>query len=80
MCKTICARVDSGMITLMRVADILKRKQFNISGFSMDEIDDKYSRILIKLNENEDLGIKQAMLHMKKLADVYEIEEYKGEN
>ena len=41
---------------------------------------DGYSDLRITIKEEENLGIKQAMMQLKKIINVYEIKEYKEEN
>lgn len=78
MNKMIYATVKKGMNTLVRVAGVLKRKNFYINNLKMEAVDEKYSKLIIELEEQDDLGVKQAIQYMKKLDDVYEVVEFKS--
>jgi len=39
-----------------------------------------YSNLRITIEEYSNLGMEQAMMHLRKIINVYEIEEFKGEN
>lgn len=78
--KMLSLKVESGMETLLRVVGVLRRKEFDIKNLQMDFSQGGASSLLITLNEGEKQGLKQAIKHMEKLVDVYEITEFKGEN
>ncbi|MZQ75397.1 MAG: hypothetical protein GT589_04470 [Peptoclostridium sp.] len=78
--KMLSLKVESGMETLLRVVGVLRRKEFDIKNLQMDFSQCGASSLLITLNEGEKQGLKQAIKHMEKLVDVYEITEFKGEN
>jgi len=81
MYKTISAKVEHGIDALVRVANTLRRKEFKIKGLVMTEgTIDGYSDLRITIEEYSNLGIEQAMMHLKKIINVYEIEEFKSEN
>jgi len=80
MCRTYCIMADDGAESLLRIVGMLRRKEFDIKNLQMDFSQCGASSLLITLNEGEKQGLKQAIKHMEKLVDVYEITEFKGEN
>jgi len=81
MYKTISAKVEHGIDALVRVTNTLRRKEFKIKGLVMTEgTIEGYSNLRITIEEYSNLGMEQAMMHLRKIINVYEIEEFKGEN
>jgi len=81
MYKTLSAKVENGIDALVRVTNTLRRKEFKIKGLVMTEgTIDGYSDLRITIEEYSNLGIEQAMMHLRKIISVYEIEEFKNEN
>jgi acetolactate synthase small subunit len=79
--KTISARASNGIDAVVRVTNTLRRKEFQIRGLVMTEDQtDGYSDLRITIKEEGNLGIKQAMMQLKKIINVYEIKEYEEEN
>ncbi|MCJ7688265.1 MAG: hypothetical protein MUO60_02925 [Clostridiaceae bacterium] len=78
MYKTISAKVENGIDTLVRVTNILKRKEFQIRGLVMTEGEfGEYSNLKITIEEGSKLGIEQAMMQLRKIINVHEIKELK---
>ncbi|MBP1926376.1 acetolactate synthase small subunit [Sedimentibacter acidaminivorans] len=75
MCKVVSFKVSSGMDSAVRVLTTLRRKQFDIRGFSMIEIDSNKSEFKVTLFDEKNLGLDRAILQMKKLVDVYDVME-----
>ena len=81
MYKTISAKVEHGIEALVRVTNTLRRKEFKIKGLAMEESDiGGYSNLRITIEEYSNLGIEQAMMQLRKIINVYEIKEFKGES
>lgn len=79
MYKTISAKVDHGIDALVRVTNILRRKEFQIRGLVMTEGEiGEYSNLMITIEEGSNLGIEQAMMQLRKIINVYEIKEFEG--
>ncbi len=79
MYKTISAKVDHGIDALVRVTNILRRKEFQITGLVMTEGElGEYSDLKITIEEGSSLGIEQAMMQLRKIINVYEIKEFEG--
>ncbi|MCB2294748.1 ACT domain-containing protein [Clostridium algoriphilum] len=79
MYKTISAKVEHGIDALVRVTNTLRRKEFKIRGIVMEECEiGGYSDLRITIEEYSNLGIEQAMMQLRKIINVYEIEEFKG--
>ncbi len=76
MCRTISFKVSSGMDSAVRVLTTLRRKQFDVKGFSMETIDANNSEFRVMLEDEKKQGFDRAMLHMKKFVDVYDVCEY----
>jgi acetolactate synthase-1/3 small subunit len=80
MYKTISAKTCQGIDALVRVANTLRRKEFQIRGLVMSEGElGGYSDLMITIEEGSNLGIEQAMMQLKKIINVYEIKEFKEE-
>lgn len=78
MYKTISAKVENGIDALVRVTNILKRKEFQIRGLVMTEGEfGEYSNLMITIEEGSNLGIEQAMMQLRKIINVHEIKELK---
>ena len=80
MYKTISAKASHGIDALVRVTNTLRRKEFKIKGLVMTEVEiDGYSDLKITIEEYSNLGIEQAMMQLRKIINVYEIEEVKSQ-
>lgn len=75
MCRTVSFKVSSGMDSAVRVLTTLRRKQFEVKGFSMQEIDNNNSEFKVILEEGINDGFDKAVLQMQKLVDVYDVME-----
>lgn len=73
MCKTVSFKVSSGMDSAVRVLTTLRRKQFDVRGFSMKEINSNNSEFMITLEDEKNLGVDRAIQQMQKLVDVYDV-------
>jgi len=81
MYKTIRAKVEHGIDALVRVTNTLRRKEFKIRGLVMTEGEiGGYSDLMITIEEYSNLGVEQAMMHLRKIINVHEIEEVKSDN
>ena len=81
MYKTISARVEHGIDALVRVTNTLRRKEFKIRELVMTEGESEgYSDLRITIEEYSNLGIEQAMMQLRKIINVDEIEEFSDEN
>ncbi|MBK5239949.1 ACT domain-containing protein [Clostridium sp.] len=78
MYKTISAKVENGIDALVRVTNVLKRKEFQIRALMMTEGEfGEYSNLNITIEEGSNLGIEQAMMQLRKIINVHEIKELK---
>lgn len=76
MCRTVSFKVSSGMDSAVRVMTTLRRKQFDVREFSMKELEKNMSELQITLeDESGNPGFERAILQMRKLEDVYDIQE-----
>lgn len=75
MCRTISFKVSMGMDSAVRVLTTLRRKQFDVVGFSMISLDEKNSEFKITLEDKKQESFEKAVLHMRKLVDVYDVSE-----
>ncbi|MDW5299393.1 MAG: ACT domain-containing protein [Sedimentibacter sp.] len=75
MCRTISFRVSSGMDSAVRVLTTLRRKQFDVKGFSMLPLDANNSQFKVTLEDENKQSFERAMLQMKKIIDVYDVYE-----
>lgn len=76
MCKTVSFKVSSGMDSAVRVMTTLRRKQFEVKGFSMKELEENLSELEVVLEDTTDSNsMERAILQMSKLVDVYDIKE-----
>ncbi len=75
MCRTFSFKVKSGMDTAVRVMSTLRRKQFDVREFYMKE--NGLESVFNVTLEDSPKGVEfeKALLHMGKLADVYDIRE-----
>ena len=81
MYKTVSAKVEHGIDSLVRVTNTLRRKEFQIREIIMTEGEiNGYSDLRITIEEVANLGIEQAMMQLRKIINVYEIQEFKEEN
>lgn len=75
MCRTVSFKVSSGMDSAVRVLTTLRRKNYDVKEFTMKEIDNSKSRLIVTLEDYKNSGFERAILQMKKLVDVYDIKE-----
>ena len=75
MCKTVSFKVSSGMDSAVRVLTTLRRKQFDVRGFTMKEINSNSSEFMVTLEDEKNLGVDKAIQQMQKLVDVYDVME-----
>lgn len=74
MCRTVSFKVLSGMDSAVRVMTTLRRKQFEVKGFSMQELQDNLSELSITFEDSAN-SLERAILQMGKLEDVYDVRE-----
>lgn len=75
MCRTVSFKVSSGMDSAVRVLTTLRRKQFDVREFTMKDLGDHNSELMVTLEDEKRLGLDRAILQMKKLVDVYDVVE-----
>lgn len=76
MCRTLSFKVTNGMDAAVKVMTTLRRKQFDVKGFSMFEKGNCLSELQVVIEETPgEMSFEKAVLQMKKLIDVYDIEE-----
>ncbi len=75
MCRTISFKVSMGMDSAVRVLTTLRRKQFDVRGFSMVSLDENNSEFKITLEDKKKESFERAVLQMQKLVDVYDVAE-----
>lgn len=75
MCRTISFKVSMGMDSAVRVLTTLRRKQFDVRGFSMVSLDENNSEFKITLEDRKKENFERAVLQMQKLVDVYDVAE-----
>ena len=79
--RMICATVENGVESLLRVVGTLRRKEYDIQDVSMRFLEqDNYSEIVIKLLENKKLNVDGAMNQMKKIVSVLDVNLIEEEN
>ncbi|WP_317854592.1 hypothetical protein [Chakrabartyella piscis] len=74
MAKKYRFQVTNGVDSAVRVIATLRRKQYAIKEFSMEELEDKSTLLYITL-ENDLAFLDKAVCHMEKLVDVYDVKE-----
>ncbi len=75
MCRTISFKVSMGMDSAVRVLTTMRRKQFDVKGFSMVSLDEKDTEFKITLEDKKQESFERAILQMRKLVDVYDVSE-----
>ena len=76
MSKTVSLKVSSGMDSTLRVLTTLRRKQFDVSAFSMRELEDGRSELMLTLESAvSPVLLERAVQQLKKLADVFDLVE-----
>lgn len=78
--KTLVLKTNKGLESMIKVAGTLKRKQIDVQQLILKNTDKEYSNLMITIDENEKQNIKQVILYIKKLYDVYNIEVVKGDH
>jgi acetolactate synthase small subunit len=53
----------------------MRRKQFDVKGFSMVSLDEKDTEFKITLEDKKQESFERAILQMRKLVDVYDVSE-----
>jgi len=74
MIKSFVATIDCPMDTLLRVTSLLRRKSFEMKGVEMQVVESEKAKLFISIDEYGKNNIDQAILHLRKLEDIYEIE------
>jgi acetolactate synthase small subunit len=64
-----------GMDSAVRVLTTMRRKQFDVKGFSMVSLDEKDTEFKITLEDKKQESFERAILQMRKLVDVYDVSE-----
>jgi len=76
MTKKVSFKVSNGMDSTVRVLTTLRRKNFCIKEFSMEEMGQNRARLVLTVDDNHPVAnFNRAVLQMKKLIDVYDVEE-----
>lgn len=76
MTKKVSFKVSNGMDSTVRVLTTLRRKNFAVTEFSMQEMDQNKARLVLTVDDSQPFAdFNRAVLQMKKLVDVYDIEE-----
>ncbi|WP_313339172.1 ACT domain-containing protein [Sedimentibacter sp.] len=75
MNRTISFKMNRGIDSAVRVLTTLRRKQFDVQGFSMVSTDGKDSEFKITLADKKQESFEKAMLQMCKFVDVYDVSE-----
>lgn len=74
MCRTVCLKVSNGMDSAARVLVTLRRKNFEVKEFNVKGMDDDKTKLMVTFNDEKKLGFERAVLQIKKLVDVYDVE------
>ncbi|HBH12326.1 MAG: hypothetical protein XD91_0942 [Clostridiales bacterium 38_11] len=74
MSRTVCFKVSSGMDSVIRVLATLRRKNFNVTKMSMREVDGAVE-LTVSVDDLANTGFDRAVLHVKRLVDVFDIAE-----
>lgn len=79
--KTMEARITGGMDSFLRVANMLRRREFEVFDMSMkrDSSKEEFSNIYITIEDKGNLSLANAMRQLKKVVGVYEIKELEEE-
>jgi len=76
MCKKVSFKVSNGMDSTVRVLTTLRRKNFSVKEFSMEEMGHNSARLVLTVDDDHPVAnFNRAVLQMKKLVDVYDVEE-----
>jgi len=76
MSRKVRFKVSNGMDSTVRVLTTLRRKNFSVKEFSMEEMDQNNARLVLTVDDNHPIAnFNRAVLQMKKLVDVYDVEE-----
>jgi acetolactate synthase small subunit len=75
MCKTVSFKVSNGIDSAVRVLTTLRRKQFDVTGFSMKSTETGNSEFSITLEDESTHRVEKAILQMQKLVDIYDVAE-----
>ena len=79
MTKVISINSNGGFDNFLKITSMLKRRRFSIEKLAMETIDQMSFELKLTLNSN-DIDFYQAIKYLKKLEDVYYIEEIEEEN
>lgn len=79
--RKMAARVTGGMDSFLRVANVLRRREFDVFDMSMrrDSDADEFTDIYITIEDKGNLSLSNAMRQLNKVVGVYEIKELEGE-
>ena len=75
MVKSLMATIEYPVDTLLRVTSLLRRKSFTVKDLEMRCLETEKAKLFISIDEMGRQSVSQAILHLQKLEDVYEIEE-----
>ncbi len=76
MTKKVSFKVSNGMDSTVRVLTTLRRKNFYVTEFSMEEMGHNKARLVLTVDDNHPVAnFNRVVLQMKKLVDVYDVEE-----
>lgn len=75
MCKKVSFKVSNGMDSTVRVLSTLRRKNFSVKEFSMEEMGKNNTRLVLTVDDHPIANFNRAVQQMKKLVDVYDVEE-----
>ncbi|WDV45956.1 ACT domain-containing protein [Clostridiaceae bacterium M8S5] len=76
MTKSIKAVLNNGLDSMVRLTNILRKKEYRIKDIHMTSYENsRCVDLLLTIYEDEDTGVKRIINQMKKIHDVYDIEE-----
>lgn len=75
MLKTINISLTSSIDPFLRIVCVLRKKGFSIENVSFSSLDNSKGKLVITIKENSNLGINEAIAHVKKVVGVYDIQE-----
>ncbi len=74
MSRTVCFKVSNGLDSAMRVMATLRRKNFNVTEFSMKNEGDQIV-LRVAVDDINNPGFDRAVMHVKRLVDVFDVVE-----
>ena len=78
MTKVLSIKSKGGFDNFIKITSTLKRRRFYVDKVAMENIDKSNFNLEITLNCDENT-LNQAIRHMQKIEDVYDIKEKMGE-